>query len=93
MTPEEVERAFVGAGWRIAESSPHLIVGGAGELPLSILAYGSMVGTEDPAFELVDREQVRTYWVRVVPTPRVARVLIDKHGGPPEAERGLPSER
>ncbi len=93
-TQEEIERAFVGSGWRIAErSSPHLIVGDAEEFPLSILAYESLTEAEDPVFELVDRERARTYWVRVIPTPRVDAVLIEKHGGPPEAEQGLPSER
>ena len=91
LTREEIERAFVGAGWEIAESSPHLVVGNAGYL--SILAYGSMTGTDEPFFELVDREHGRTYWVWVVPTPRVAAGLIDKLGGAPEAKQGLPRER
>ncbi len=91
LTREEIERAFVRAGWKIAESSPHLVAGNADNL--SILAYGSMTKIDEPFFELVDRKRVRTYWVRVVPPPRVAAVLIDKHGGAPEAEQGLPRER
>ena len=74
-------------------SSPSLVVGNAEELPLSILAYGAMVGTDDPAFELLDRERGTTYWVRVVPTPRTARVLIHRYGGPPEEQRGKPRAR
>jgi len=59
-------------------SSPHLLTGNAGDL--SILAYRSLAETEDPVFELVDRRQGTTYWVRVVPTPRLAAVLLEKHG-------------
>lgn len=91
MTPEEAELAFVGAGWEIACSSSHLIVGDAGGL--SILAYGSQIGSDDPAFELLDRERNMAYWVRVVPSPRVAAVLLGKHGGPPEQQRGNLRER
>ena len=59
-------------------SSPHLLTGNAGDL--SILAYRSLGETEDPVFELVDRRQGTTYWVRVVPTPRLAAVLLEEHG-------------
>jgi hypothetical protein len=41
-------------------------------------------------FELVDGERGTTYWVRVIPTPRVAAVLVKKHGGAPEEKRGNP---
>jgi hypothetical protein len=77
---EEIERSFVGAGWEVCESSsPHLLlVGKAGDL--SILAYRSLAETEDPVFELVDPRWGSTYWVRVVPTPRVATVLLEEHG-------------
>jgi len=43
---------------------------------------------DDPAFELLDRRRVLTYWVRVIPTPRQAAVLLDERGGLPEAEWG-----
>jgi hypothetical protein len=59
-------------------SSPHLLAGNADEL--SILAYRSLAETEDPVFELVDRRRGTTYWVRVVPTPRLAAVLLEEHG-------------
>ena len=80
MNREEIERSFVGAGWKMYESSsPHLLlVGNAGDL--SILAYRSLAETEDPVFELVDRRRGSTHWVRIVPTPRVAAVLLEKHG-------------
>jgi hypothetical protein len=83
----EIERSFVGAGWRVTDdSSEHLTVGNWGNL--SILAYESFMGTDDPAFELLDRRSVMTYWVRVIPTPRQASVLLEEHGGLPEEERG-----
>jgi hypothetical protein len=79
VTREEVERSFGGAGWEVCKSSlPHLLVGSAGEV--SILAYRSLIETEDPVFELVDRRRGWNYWVRVVPTPRLAAVLLEEHG-------------
>jgi hypothetical protein len=70
-------------------SSQYPIVGNAGDL--SITAHEQYAAeTDNPVFELVDRRRVLSYWVRVIPAPRVARVLIDKHGGPPEEERGNP---
>ena len=80
---------FVGAGWRVTDgSSEHLTVGNWGNL--SILAYESFMGTDHPAFELLDRRSVMTYWVRAIPTPRQALVLLKEHGGLPEEERGNP---
>jgi hypothetical protein len=83
----EIECGFVGAGWRVTDdSSEHLTVGNRGKL--SILAYEAYMGTDDPSFELLDRRRVLTYWVRVIPTPRQAAVLLEEHGGLPEEERG-----
>jgi hypothetical protein len=65
-----------------------MLVGNCGKL--SILAYGFVIGADDPAFELLDRGRVLTYWVRVIPTPRQAGVLLEEHGGLPEEERGYP---
>lgn len=62
------------------------MVGNCGKL--SILAYESFMGTDDPSFELLDRRHLLTYWVRVIPTPRQAAVLLEEHGGLPEEERG-----
>jgi hypothetical protein len=85
----EIECGFVGAGWRVTDdSSEHLLVGNCGKL--SILAYGSCMGTDDPAFELLDRRHLLTYWVKAIPTPRQAAVVLKEHGGLPEEERGNP---
>jgi hypothetical protein len=82
----EVERGFVGAGWRVTDdSSGHLTVDNCGKL--SVLAYESLIGTDDPAFELLDRRHLLTYRVKVIPTPRQATMLPEEHGGLPE-ERG-----
>ncbi len=79
MNHQEIEQSFVGAGWEVFESSsPFLLVGNSGDL--SILAYRSLAEAEDPVFELLDRERGTTYWVRVVPTPRLAAVLLEEHG-------------
>ena len=85
-----IERSFAYAGWRVTDdSSEHLMVGNCGKL--SILAYKSWMGTDDPTFELLDRRRVLTYWVRVIiPTPRQAAVLLEEHSGLSEEERGTP---
>ncbi|MDP9458280.1 MAG: hypothetical protein M3Q60_21455 [Actinomycetota bacterium] len=90
MTREEIIEGFEAAGWRIGGGAEEegMLVGYADDL--SILADESQIGAEDPAFELYDGQHGVTYWVRVIPTPRVARVLLDAHGGPPGEERGNP---
>jgi hypothetical protein len=95
MAREEVELAFVAAGWEVARcSSPHQVVANAGGVPLSIRAYGPVVvDSDESVFELVDRLLELTYWVREVPTPRVATALIREHGGPPGMRRGKPYKR
>ena len=89
MDQREIERGFVGAGWRVTDdSSERLLVGNCGKL--SILTYESSIGADDPVFELLDRRRVTTYWVRVIPTPRQAAVLLEERGGLPREERGHP---
>jgi hypothetical protein len=90
---EQTELALISAGWEISEdfSLRRLLIGHSGNL--SILAYGSESPSDEPMFELVDGERGTTYWVRVIPTPRVAAVLVKKHGGAPEEERGNPYKR
>ncbi|MDQ3637213.1 MAG: hypothetical protein M3426_04360 [Actinomycetota bacterium] len=91
MTREEIERGFVGVGWEVPGPSRYPVVGNAGDL--SIVAHEQYAETEDPAFELVDGRRVLSYWVRVIPTPRQAAVLLEERGGQPEEERGNPHKR
>ncbi len=88
MDRKEIERSFVGAGWEVPGPSRYPLVGNSGDI--SITAYEPLVETDDPAFELVDRGRVVSYWVRAIPTPRQAAVLLKEHGGPPEEERDNP---
>ena len=62
-------------------SSQYPIVGNAGDL--SIMAHQQYAETDDPVFELVDGRRVAAYWVRVIPTPRQAAVLLEEQGGLP----------
>jgi hypothetical protein len=80
MSREEMKRKFVDAGWATRTFSKQLLIGNFGDL--SILAYGAQIGSDDPTFELLDHKWETTYRVRVVPTPRVAAVLLEEHGIP-----------
>lgn len=88
MAREDIERGFIGAGWEVPGPSRYPLVGNSGSQ--SITAHEQYAETDDPMFELVDRRRVLSYWVRVIPTPRQAAVLLEEHGGPPEEERGNP---
>jgi hypothetical protein len=89
MSPEEIERRFIAAGWMVADPSSRFpLVGNRGDI--SIVAHQLMIETDEPVFELVDRARVRGYWVRTIPTPWVAAELLEELGGPPEEQRGDP---
>ena len=60
---------------------------------LSITAHEQYARSDDPVFELADGRLMLSYWVKVIPSPRQGRVLLDERGGPPEEERGNPHER
>jgi hypothetical protein len=81
---------FEQTGWEIADRGDEsVLVGDASNLSLSILAYeGKAIGADDPEFMLYDRERDLAYWVRVVPTPTTAAVLLEAHGDRPEEEPG-----
>ena len=93
--PEEIERSFMRAGWEVPGPTRYPLVGNAGEL--SITAYAQYAVAADDicrsrrrSAAIVDRRRAMSYWVRVIPSPRVAAVLIEKHGGAPEEEWGNP---
>jgi hypothetical protein len=39
---------------------------------------------DHPIFEILDHEEMSTYWVEEVPTPQQALQLLQEHGRPPE---------
>jgi hypothetical protein len=41
------------------------------------VAHKQYAQTDDPVFELIDGRRVAAYWVRVIPTPRQAAVLLE----------------
>ncbi len=90
MTREEIRSIFEQTGWEIANrSNERVLIGDASKLSLSILAYeGAAMGADNPEFMLYDRERDLAYWVRVVPTPTNAGVLLEGHGDRPEQEIG-----
>ncbi len=91
MSREEIRSIFEQTGWQIADDrgDERVLVGDASNLSLSILAYeGAAIGADDPEFMLYDRERDLAYWVRVVPTPTTAAVLLEAHGDRPEQEIG-----
>jgi L-2-hydroxyglutarate oxidase LhgO len=81
---EEIERRFCDAGWGLDGSfEGHLLIG-HDEGRVSILAHKEHWGTDNPVFELLDHEEMTTYWVDEVPTPQQATQLLRDHGQPPE---------
>ncbi len=86
MSKEEIEQGFVNAGWELDGSfSEHLVIGEVDYL--SILAHRQWTWeTDDPMFELWDTDRDLTYWVRVIPMPRQAAVLLEGHGAPSKEE-------
>jgi hypothetical protein len=89
---EEIERGLVDAGWELDGSfSDYLIVGEDGDLSILVPQWAGEM--DDPVYELCDGEREITYWVREIPTPQHAAMLLEEHGGPPEEEWGNPYKR
>ena len=91
MTREEIRSIFEQTGWEIADDrgDERVLVGDVSNSSLSILAYeGAAIGADNPEFMLYDTERDLAYWVRVVPTPTAAAVLLEGHGDRPEQEIG-----
>jgi hypothetical protein len=81
---EEVEQRFVDAGWYLDSSfEGHLLIGHDGYRN-SLLAHKEWWEADNPLFEILDHEQMITYWLDEVPTPQQASKLLEEHGKPPE---------
>jgi hypothetical protein len=81
---EEIEQRFLDSGSQLDGSCEgYLLIGHHGER-VSLLAYREHWGTDNPIFELLDYEEMTTYWVDKVPPPQDAVQLLRKHGQPPE---------
>jgi hypothetical protein len=89
MSPEEIERRLIAAGWMVHHPSSRFpLVGNRGDI--SIVAHQLMAEADEPVFELVHRARVPGYWVKTIPTPLAAAELLEELGGPPEEQRGDP---
>jgi hypothetical protein len=81
---DEIKQRFVEAEWDLDGSfEDHLLIGHDGHR-LSLLAHREFWGTDQPIFEILDHEEMSTYWVEEVPTPQQALQLLQEHGRPPE---------
>lgn len=75
-----IDQGFADAGWGLDGGfTDHLVIGHDGDL--SILANPR---TWDGAYELYDVERHLACWVQEIPTPRLAAVLVEEYGEPPE---------
>jgi hypothetical protein len=77
---EEIEEKFVKAGWSLDESFEDYLLIGHDGYRLSLLAHPEYWGTDQPIFEILDHEDMSSYWVREVPTPGQAAQLFKEHG-------------
>ena len=85
---KELVQSFTNAGWDIDDSfSGYLIIGFSSD-NLSIVAHdegdAAAGETNEHVFELLDHERNLTYWVKEVPTPQQAQMLLEEHGELPE---------
>ncbi len=83
MIREAIERELASAGWRVDDGfAGHLLVGNAGKL--SVLVPWRAWRDADPSYELYEVEKHVACWVRVIPTPLRARMILEEHGESPE---------
>ncbi len=79
MINAEIERRFISAGWTISDDSTrHLLIGRYENL--WIVAYDALSTTDEPTFGLIDGQRTWGCWVRTIPSPRIAAVLLEEHG-------------
>lgn len=82
-----LEREVASAGWEIDGGfSEHLIIGNAGNLCI-LIPERSWQGA-DSEYELYDVEKNIACWVRLIPTPFFAAMLLEEHGETPVEQQG-----
>ena len=87
MAKERYDDDLANAGWEPDGTfSEHLAIGNKGDLCLIIPSW--VGGSNDLVCEIHDVRRNVSYWVREIPSPVEAVELLQKHGGPPEEERG-----
>jgi hypothetical protein len=80
-----LEREVASAGWEVDGSfCEQLVIGNAGDLCI-LVPERSWQGP-DPKYELYDVEKNIACWVRVIPTPHLAAMLLQEHGETPAEE-------
>jgi hypothetical protein len=80
-----IEQGLADAGWRLDGSfSEHLVIGHDSDI--SILVDRRSWDGNDPAYELYNAERHLCYWVKEIPPPRQAAMLIEEYGELPEEE-------
>ena len=85
MTKEQIEQRFANAGWDLDGSfAEHLVIGYNGER-ISLLADKESWETDDASFQILDHDEMLSYWVHEVPTPDQAAQLLREHTRPSEA--------
>jgi len=83
---KNIERSLSSAGWTLDYSfESYLLIGHDGER-VSLLAHREHWDTDKPIFEILDHEEMTTYWVQEVPTPQQAAKLLREHGQPSEED-------
>jgi hypothetical protein len=85
MSKEEIEQRFANAGSDLDGSfAEHLVVGYNGD-GMSLLAHKKSWENDDASFEVLDHDEMLSYWVHQVPTPEQAAQLLREHTRPSEA--------
>ena len=82
MNREILEQELSRAGWEVDNFSEDLVVGNAGNLCV-LIPEQSWQGA-DPVYQLFDVEKNAACWVRMIPTPLRAAMLLEQHGVTPE---------
>jgi hypothetical protein len=81
---EEIEQKVLDAGWDLDGSFEDYLLIGHNDERISLVAHREHWGSDDPLFELLDHEEMTTYWAFEVPTPQQATRLLQEHGRLPE---------